>query len=76
MTHGPLPISNHNSTLLVISGFFCLKRDPDGSITRYKAHFVAKGFHQRLGIDYTKTYSPVIKPHTIKLVLCIALPNG
>jgi len=55
---------------------FCLKWDPDGSITRYKAHLVAKGFHQRPSIDYTETYSPVIKPQTIKLVLCIALSNG
>jgi len=54
---------------------FSLKRDLDGSITRYKARLIAKGFHQRLGIDYTKTYSPVIKPQTIKLVLHIALSN-
>jgi len=43
------------------------------SLTRYKTHLVAKGFHQRLGIDCIETYSPVIKPHTIKLVLYIAL---
>jgi len=50
---------------------FHLKRNPDGSIARYKAWLVAKGFHQRLGIDYKDTFSPVIKPQTIKIVLCM-----
>ena len=53
---------------------FRLKRDPDGSIARYKVCLVSKGFDQHPGINYTKTYSPIIKPQTIKLVLCIA--NG
>ena len=55
---------------------FRIKRNINGSIARYKAHLAAKGFHQRPGIDYSETYSPVIKPQTIKVVLCLAISHG
>ncbi|KAJ4702464.1 Retrovirus-related Pol polyprotein from transposon TNT 1-94 [Melia azedarach] len=53
-----------------------IKRNPDGSIARYKTRLVAKGFHQRPGIDFTETFSPVVKPAIIRLVLTIAVTRG
>ena len=55
---------------------FRIKRLPDGSIDRYKAKLVAKGFHQRPSVDYHDTFSPVIKPTTIRFVLSLVVSKG
>ncbi|WVZ49975.1 hypothetical protein U9M48_001281 [Paspalum notatum var. saurae] len=58
----------------VISGkwIFRHKLNPDGSLARYKARWVVRGFKQEHGVDYEETFSPVIKPATIRTVLSIA----
>lgn len=37
---------------------------------------IAKGFHQRLGIDYNETFSHVVKPTAVRLILTITLSFG
>ena len=53
-----------------------IKRRVDGSIERYKARLVARGFTQQEGIDYSETLSPVIKQATVRLVFSIAVSRN
>uniref|UniRef100_A0A2N9F167 Reverse transcriptase Ty1/copia-type domain-containing protein n=1 Tax=Fagus sylvatica TaxID=28930 RepID=A0A2N9F167_FAGSY len=48
----------------------------DGTIARYKAKLVAKGFHQQQGVNYDETFSPVIKPPTVRLILSLAVSHN
>ena len=44
----------------------------DGQIDKYKARYVAKGFAQVEGLDFSDTYAPTCKPETFRILLAIA----
>ncbi|KAF2325205.1 hypothetical protein GH714_025262 [Hevea brasiliensis] len=48
-----------------------LKYKPDGSVKRYKAWLVTKGYNQLPGLDYTASFSSVTKIVTIRILLAL-----
>jgi hypothetical protein len=53
-----------------------IKHAANGSIERYKARFVARGFSQKEGEDYDETFSPVARYTTIRSIISIASVMG
>jgi hypothetical protein len=59
----------------VVSGkwVFRHKFHVDGTLSCYKTRWVCRGLSQHQGIDYEETFSLVVKPSTIRVVLSIAI---
>ena len=51
---------------------FKIKHVVDGSIEKYKAKFVARGFSQKEGIDYEETFTPVARYTSIRTIIALA----
>lgn len=54
---------------------FQLKLNPDGSVKRFKARFVCKGFTQVYGLDYIDTFAPVVGMVSLRMMLAFATGN-
>ena len=55
---------------------FRAKKDAAGNVICYKAHLVAQGFSQVLGVDYFDTFTPVAHLASICTVLAFAAAEG
>ena len=55
---------------------FKIKHAVDGSIEKHKARFVARGFSQREGIDYDKTFAPIARYTSIRTIIALASAMG
>lgn len=54
---------------------FKVKENPNGSVNKYKANLVTKGFHQKFGFDYNETSSLMVKHTTIRFILTVAITH-
>jgi hypothetical protein len=55
---------------------YSIKLRSDGSLDRYKARLVSLGNRQEYGINYEKTFAPVAKMTTVRLIIAIAASKG
>ncbi|XP_046977607.1 uncharacterized protein LOC124543428 [Vanessa cardui] len=49
-----------------------VKRNENGETVKYKARLVIKGCSQRPGIDYTESFSPVVRLTSLRYLLALA----
>ena len=49
-----------------------IKTKVDGSVERYKACLVAKGFTQEYGIDYEETFALVARLTSVRCLIAVA----
>ena len=52
---------------------YAVKPDEDNPdfVGSFKARLVVKGFYQKYGIDYNETYSPTLRPESLRTILAI-----
>lgn len=53
-----------------------IKLKADGTMERFRARIVAKGYNQKWGIGFGKTFSPVVKMTTIRCLIAITAHKG
>lgn len=59
--------------LITTKRLFRIKYNKDVTVERLKARLVAQGFQQHAGVDYFNTFSPVIKPQTLRIVFSLTV---
>lgn len=55
---------------------FKIKYNPDGSVAKFKARYIAKGFTQTEGVDYTETFAPTGRLASLRALIAVAASRG
>ncbi|CAI7795673.1 unnamed protein product [Closterium sp. NIES-53] len=65
----------HNKTVLIGKWVFRMKTKADGTIDKFKARWVVRGFDQEQGRDFTETFALVSRHTSLRILLAIAAMN-
>ena len=65
-----------NKSVVGSRWIFRIKYAADGSIEKFKARFVAKGYAREEGIDYEETFALVARYTSIRFVIALAAQMG
>ncbi|CAI7887374.1 unnamed protein product [Closterium sp. NIES-54] len=60
-----------NKTILTGKWVFRVKTKADGTIDKFKARWVVRGFDQEHGRDFTETFAPVSRHTSLRILLAI-----
>jgi hypothetical protein len=66
-----VPLPSH-AVPITCKWVFKVKTKSDGSVERYKARLVARGFQQSQGRDYDETFAPVAHMTTVRTMIAVA----
>ena len=58
--------------MVSLKWIYKIKHDVDGSIEKYKARFMARGFSQKEEIDYEENFSPIARYTSIRTIMALA----
>ena len=61
-----------NKSVVSSKWIYKIKHVGNGSIEKYKARFVARGFSQKEGIDYEETFAPIARYTSIRTIMALA----
>lgn len=62
-----------NMNVVTCKWIYKIKYRSDGTVECPKTHVVARGIHQVEYIDFHETFSPIIKPTNVRLILSLSV---
>ncbi|KAM1940384.1 hypothetical protein ACFX13_028093 [Malus domestica] len=67
--------SPSNRSIVGSKWVYKVKKNLNGSVSRYKARLVVQGFSHKHGVYYSETFSPIVRHTTVRIILALAAMN-